>query len=48
MEKRDFKSNYSPFISSRNYKNFITAYASDKLLKTNLNLSCTLKKDELL
>jgi len=38
--KRDFKSN--PFIPS--YKNFITAYLSAKLLKTNLNLSWTLRR----
>jgi len=44
VEKRHFKSNYNPFIPVRNYKNFITAYLSAKLLKTNLNLSCTLKK----
>jgi len=35
--KRNFKSNYNPFILSRNYKNFITAYFSAKLMKTNLN-----------
>jgi len=40
VEKRDFKSNYNPYIPSRNnYKNFITAYVLAKLLKTNLNLS---------
>jgi len=35
--KRDFKNNYNPIIPSRNYNNFITAYDSAKLLKTNLN-----------
>jgi len=33
--KRDFKSNYNPFIPNRNYKHFITAYLSAKLLKKN-------------
>jgi len=40
-EKRFQEQYYNPFISSKNYKNFIIiiAYLSAKLLKTNLNLS---------
>jgi len=46
--KRDFKSNYNPFIPSKNYKNFITAYLSAKLLITKHELELNFKKDELL
>jgi len=45
--KRDFKSNYNPFILSRNYNNFITASLSATLLKT-LENELNFKKDELL
>jgi len=36
-EKRFQEQSYNPFIPSRNYKNFITAYLSAELLKANLS-----------
>jgi len=40
---------YNPFIPNRIYKNFITAYLSAKLLKTNLlELELIFTKDKLL